>query len=128
MTVVRSRTGLLAGLVGGLSHTLVVLLSWEAFGFESLVGTFPAEPLYVAYVLVGMLVVGIAAGVAAARRGFVSPVVVGVLLAGAGTATWLRLRGGATPVGPTALGWYVLLWPVTLVLAVGAGVVEDRRS
>jgi hypothetical protein len=125
----RSRAGLLAGVVGGLGHTLVVLLLWTLFGFESLVGAFPAEPLYVGYLVVGMLAVGAGPGVGYARRELRSlAVVVGVLLVGSAAATWLRLGGGATPVGPTALGWYVLLWPVTLGIVVVAGVGEDRLS
>lgn len=129
MTRLRSRAGLLAGVVGGLGHALLVFLLWEGFGFESLIGAFPAEPLYVGYLVVGMLAVGVVPGVGYARRERTAPVVVvGALVVGAGTATWLSLRGDATPVGPTAFGWYVLLWPVTLVIAVVAGVVEDRLS
>jgi hypothetical protein len=115
--------------VGGLGHALVVLLLWMGFGFESLVGAFPAEPLYVGYLLVGMLAVGAVSGGGYARRELRLPaVVVGVLLVGAAAATWLSLGGGATPVGPTPFGWYALLWPVTLVLAVVVGVGEDRIS
>ncbi|MFC5366898.1 hypothetical protein [Salinirubrum litoreum] len=124
----RSRAGLLAGVVGGLGHALVVLLLWNLFGFESLVGAFSAEPFYVTYVLLGAVGVGVALGVGSARRELVSPVlVVGVLLVGAGVTTWFGLRGGATPVGPTPLGWYALLWPVALLLAGVSGVVENRR-
>lgn len=127
MSLLRSRAGLLAGIVGGLGHALVVLLLWEGFGFESLVGASSTELFYVGYLLVGVLAVGSVPGVGYARREVFSPVVVvGALLVGAGTATWLRLRGGVTPVGPTALGWYALLWPVTLGIAVLAGFGEDR--
>jgi hypothetical protein len=128
VSVARSRAGLLAG-VGGLGHALVVLLLWVGFGFESLVGIAATEPLYVGYLLVGMLAVGTVPGVGYARRELVSPaVVVGVLLVGAAGATWLRIGGGATPVGPTVLGWYALLWPVTLGIAVAVGSGEDRLS
>lgn len=117
------------GATGGVVHALVVRLLWTGFGFESLLGTASTEPLYVTYLLAGTLAVGVVPGVGYARRELVSPaLVVGASLVGAGGATWLSLRGGATPVGPTALGWYALLWPVTLVLAVVAGVGETRLS
>ena len=113
----------------GLVHALAVGLLWREFGFESLVATASADPLYVAYLLAGVLTVGAVPGLGYARREVISPlVVVGTLLVGTATATWLRLSGGATPVGPTAFGWYALLWPVTLVLAVVAGVGEERLA
>jgi hypothetical protein len=123
------RQQLLVATLTGLTHTLAVALLWRGFGFESLVTVASTDPLYVAYLLVGTLAVGSVPGVGYARRALVSPVVVvGVLLVGAAGATWLSLGGGATPVGPTPLGWYALLWPVTLVLAVVVGVGEKRLA
>jgi hypothetical protein len=121
------RQHLVAATLTGLGHALAVALLWRGFGFESLLATASTEPLSTGYLLVGALAVGVVPGLGHARRDLVSPlVVVGTLLVAAATATWLGLRGGATPVGPTPLGWYALLWPATLVLAVSAGVGENR--
>jgi hypothetical protein len=123
------RQQLLAATVTALTHTLVVGLLWRGFDFESLLAAASTDALYVGYLVVGMLAVGVVPGAGYARRELVSPLlVVGALLVGAGTATWLSLRGGATPVGPTPLGWYALLWPVTLGLAVVAAVGEERLA
>jgi hypothetical protein len=123
------RQHFVAATLTGLGHALAVALLWRGFGFESLFATASTEPLYTGYLLVGLLAVGIVPGLGYARRALVAPlVVVGTLLVGAATATWLSLRGGATPVGPTPFGWYALLWPATLVLAVSAGVGEERLA
>jgi hypothetical protein len=123
------RQHLVAATLTGLAHALAVALLWRGFGFESLLATASTEPLSTGYLLVGMLAVGVVPGLGYARRDLVAPlVVVGVLLVGVATATWLSLRGGVTPVGPTPVGWYALLWPATLVLAVSAGVAEKRLA
>lgn len=126
---VRDRRVVAVGVVGGIAHVLAVGLLWAGFGFESLAGTASTEPRSVAHLLTGTFAVGVVPGVGYARRQLASPVVVVAgLVVATGVTTWLRLRGGATPIEATAFGRHALLWPVTLVLGAPAGAGEYRLA
>jgi len=102
---------LTVGLSAGFVHAGIAAVLWTAFGFENLLSAFATEPLYVSYVILGMFLLGCVPGVLYARHRSVSPLLlVGGLLALSGVMTWQTIRTGATPVGPTPFGWYVLLW------------------
>ena len=95
----------------GLVHAGIAALLWTDFGFENLLAVFATEPLYVSYVVLGMVLLGSIPGILYVRLHTVSPLLlVGSLLTLSTVLTWQTHRTGATPVDPTPFGWYILLW------------------
>jgi hypothetical protein len=95
----------------GLVHAGIAALLWTYFGFENLLAAFATEPLYVSYVILGMVLLGSIPGVLYVRLHTVAPLLlVGSLLTLSTVLTWHTHRTGATPVDPTPFGWYIILW------------------
>ncbi|WP_237560294.1 hypothetical protein [Halolamina sediminis] len=110
--------------VGG-GHALLSFLLWSLFDFEDLLASVGTEPLYVFYLVGGMFALGFVPAVLYARYGLRAPGAISVfLLVGSAFGTYRVVASGATPVDPTAFGFYLLLWPGCVVLYAVIGAVE----
>ncbi|WP_251343781.1 hypothetical protein [Haloplanus halophilus] len=116
---------LTVGGTAGIVHAGIAALLWTYFGFEDLLATAATEPLYVGYVVLGMVLLGSVPGILYVRFDTVSPpLLVGSLLTLSTGLTWRTHRTSATPVDPTPFGWYVLLWIGIVAVAGLVGGIE----
>lgn len=124
-----SSRGVLIGTTTGIFHEAVVLSLWGFFGFESLQSMLSNELLFLLYTLTGIFALGFIPGLLYAEWGSISPgILIGGLLFLVSYLTLTTIGDGATPVGPTPLGWYTLLWVGIVVLISIAGWAEMRST
>jgi hypothetical protein len=99
------------------------------FRFEAIDSLLVAEIPFAVYLLSGMLTTGAVPAVLWVRwRSFTPAVIVFGLFGLSALRTWQTVRAGLTPVGPTHFGWYTLLWPVVVLVAVTAGPIDRRLA
>jgi len=123
---------LLAGLVGGLLHLVLVgglhvyLYGPELFGYSATTNSFARFGPITVYVVVGAFLLGALPAVLLAERRLVTPTltvlafVVGVLLLDPG-----GLERAPRAAGPSNLAFYFLLWFVPAFIAALLGGIED---
>lgn len=112
-------------LLTGLGAIAITSLLWTWFEFTTRLA---GNELFLAYNVGGAFVLGALPAALLTRKRLVSPaVVVGCLFLFTAYSTWSTYVAPATPptpVDPTPFGWYLLGWPVVVLIAVFFGGVE----
>jgi len=113
------------GLGVGVGHALLSTALLSFFGFAGLLSQVETEPLYVFYSVCGLFVLGFVPAVLYSKYGSRVPVPLSMIFfIGSAYGTYRIVASGLTPVDPTPFGFYLLLWPGSVVLYAVVGAVE----